>query len=225
LANRNFTNKQLFTFEVMPVLLSCNFIVDPANGNGLGLRSLKGEGIAAVYMHTSATPAALNPNPEAGIIMVQLSDCYNRYLSGFSGQVSPLGSSVTSTTAHDPAVITSLGTATLAQWQAVGLPKGVVPALGASFIPTSSATIGGGATVAPPTASLVDNIEIVGDPNQTLISQVALPPSQVQPIGQSVGGYLILQCLQDGALQTPATGSVIGLNFLLSNSSVQVLGQ
>jgi len=38
------------------VLIDANFVVDPSNGNGLGIRSLKGPGVQAVYMH--ATPAA-----------------------------------------------------------------------------------------------------------------------------------------------------------------------
>ena len=48
-------------------ILDCSFIVDSANPNGLGIRSLKGSGrVAKVFMHTSATPAAGNPNPVAG---------------------------------------------------------------------------------------------------------------------------------------------------------------
>src|SRR5580698_1169620 len=50
--------------------IDCNFIVDSSNGNGLGIRSLKGSGCASVYMHTSATPAAGNPNPASGYILV-----------------------------------------------------------------------------------------------------------------------------------------------------------
>jgi hypothetical protein len=217
MANRNWANGgKLWLMETAPVLLTCNFIVDPANGNGLGQRSLKGAAIEQVFMHTTATPLQGNPNPEAGVIVVQLQDNYNRYLGGFSGQVSPIGSPVTSTTATDPAVVTSLGTSTTANWLAVGFPRQYLntatqlPNIGATFIPTSSAAIGGGATVAPPTASGIDNIEVIGDPNQTIASS--------QP--QNVGAQLILQCMQDGVLTTPATGSVIGLSFLMSNSSV-----
>lgn len=38
-----------------PVLIDCNFIVDPANGNGLGIRSLKGSMVKNVFMHTTAS--------------------------------------------------------------------------------------------------------------------------------------------------------------------------
>src|ERR1700677_2888352 len=57
MANRNFSSNKLYQFESYPVLLSCNFIVDSANGNGLGLRSLKGPGIQAVYMNSASAPA------------------------------------------------------------------------------------------------------------------------------------------------------------------------
>ena len=46
---------RLYSFGAQPVLIDCNFIVDPANGNGLGIRSLKGQGVANVYMNTSAS--------------------------------------------------------------------------------------------------------------------------------------------------------------------------
>jgi hypothetical protein len=228
MANLNYLSKKLFQYEAYPVLLSCNFVVDPANGNGLGIRSLKGAGVANVYMHTSATAAGGNPNPAAGYIMVQLTQTYNRYLGGFQGAVTTLsGSPATSTTAHTTYVITALGTATLAQWQAKGLPTGVTPALGASFVATASGTIGGSATVdvASTAGSDYSYIEIVGDPNQTIISPVALQPSQVQPIGPSAGGYLNMRCMLDGSVATPATGSVISLSFYLSNSSILTQGQ
>src|SRR5580698_6062891 len=81
---------RLYSFAAQPVLIDCNFVVDSTNGNGLGIRSVKGQGVANVYMNTSATPAAGNPNPAAGYALVQLSANYNRYLGGFSGLVSPV---------------------------------------------------------------------------------------------------------------------------------------
>ena len=36
-------------------MLDCNFVVDATNQNGYGVRSLKGPGIFAVYMHTTAS--------------------------------------------------------------------------------------------------------------------------------------------------------------------------
>lgn len=214
MANR-YLNQFYYTFHKMPALVDCNFIVDSTNGNGLGIRSLKGPGIKAVYMHTTQTPAAGNPNPGSGVIVVQLQDNWFRYFGGFSGQVQPVsGTPLTATTANVAYVITSLGTATAAQWQAVGLPAGFVPAVGMAFIATASATIGGSATVEVSAAagSGIDHIEVLGDPNTTINTPAA--PSQI-----------ILQCFAGGTKTAPADGSVIGLSFYLSNSSVVVQGE
>src|ERR1017187_7071420 len=58
-------NRNFYSLHNFPVLLDCNFVVDSQNANGLGIRSLKGPGIAHVFMHT-AHPAENtgNPNPQ-----------------------------------------------------------------------------------------------------------------------------------------------------------------
>lgn len=219
--------------ESSPILVSCNFIVDSANGNGLGIRSLKGPLVQNVFMHTSASPGpgnsnpatpnviVTNPNPASGTIVVQLQDGFNRSLSGFNGIVSPVsGSPLTATVANTAYTIVSLGTATNAQWQAVGLPIGITPAVGASFIASSSATIGGSAAVeiAASAGSGIMSIETLGDPNQT----IAPNPSA----NQGFGAQFIVQCRNaSAAIAAPADGSVISLNFYLSNSSVSVQGE
>lgn len=212
--------------HVRPVLLDCNFVVDAPNGNGLGIRSLKGQGIANVFMHTSSSPGKgpngqLNPNPASGYILVQLSDNYMRYFGGFSGQVSPVsGTPLTATTAGLAYIIVSLGTASSAQWLAAGVPPGVTPAIGVSFIAKQSATIGGSAAVEVPAAagSGIDHIEVIGDPN------LSLGPI---PVGGSpnVGGWILLACENANALTAPANGSTIGLSFYLSQSNTFVAGE
>lgn len=54
MANRWFT-QFVSTLHKKPALIDCNFIVDSTNGNGYGVRSLKGAGVANVYMKTSAS--------------------------------------------------------------------------------------------------------------------------------------------------------------------------
>lgn len=56
MASRRYSSQFRFSFHKFPVSLDCNFIVDPSNGNGLGQRSLKTQGITNVFMNT--TPAA-----------------------------------------------------------------------------------------------------------------------------------------------------------------------
>ena len=307
MANRNFSSNKLYQFESYGVLLSCNFVVDHANNNGLGIRSLKGEGIRNVFMHTvpaatvfSATFAsgsnllttnaaamlnlyvgqtvtdtstsgniasgstitalnpltnvvtiskntlgasatlgdtmsavftagglnagATNPNPNSGIIMLQTADTYQRLLQAHTSIISPVGTPSTATVAGSLELITTLGTATLAQWQAVGLPVGVTPAVGVSFIPTSTATIGGSATVAPASTSGITCVEGYGDASSNNAVNPALPASQ--------GMYVYFQTLAATSSSTttliptaPADGSVIAIDLYLSNSSVAVKGQ
>jgi len=219
--------------HVKPLLLDCNFVVDSTNGNGLGIRSLKGPMIQNVFMHTTATPGAgnsspntpsvvvTNPNPTAGTILIQFQDNYNRSLSGFNAIVSPVsGTPLTATTAGTPVIIVSLGTATLAQWQAVGLPLGIIPAVGVAFVPTASATIGGSAAVevAAAAGSGVMSIETLGDPNTTNAPNPML--------NQGYGAYVIVQTRNNsGAIANPADGSVISLAFYLNDSSILIQGE
>lgn len=234
MANRNWASGgKIYSMHVKPVLLDCNFVVDSTNGNGLGIRSLKGPAVQNVFMHTSASPGAgnsnpatpgvsvLNPNPALGTIIVQLQDNYNRSFSGFNAIVSPIsGSPLTSTTANVANIIVSLGTATLAQWQAKGLPRGITPAVGVAFVASASGLIGGSAAVeiAAAAGSGVMSIETLGDPNLTL--------SPAPSASQGFGGQIILQVRdKTGALANPADGSVISIAMYLSDSSVQVQGE
>lgn len=206
-----------------PVNIYCNFVVDSTNGNGLGVRSVKSNGyVRNVFMHTSATPGAgtdgyVNPNPLAGDIIVQLKNNYNYYLGGSVGFVSPIsGTPLTATTAHNLYIIVSLGTATLAQWQAVGLPLGMTPAVGVSFVATASATIGGSAAVeVPATAgSGITNVEVQGDAHL----------NTSYPISSYGGIWVLSRCYASGVATAPANGSVCGMLFTFDASSVTIDG-
>ena len=69
--NRN-NGGRSYNYSIRPVKIDCNFVVDSADTGGLGIRLLKGSGVRNVYMHTSATAAAGNPNPAAGYALIQL---------------------------------------------------------------------------------------------------------------------------------------------------------
>lgn len=230
MANRFFQNAgHFYAPHVMPVLLDCNFIVDSANGNGLGIRSLKGQGIQAVYMNTSQTPAATNPNPAAGYCLVQFTDAYYRSFSGFDSRVTPVSGTPilvasAGTVASTTYVIVVVGTTTAAGWQSLGLPVGVTPAVGVAFVATATATATGtGAVeVAHANGCSFQTIETVGDPNTTL-----------SPVGIGAGfPYIILRFMGPTNSSTttpiavaPRDNSVISLGFYLSNSSVIVAGE
>lgn len=229
MANRNFASGgKIYSMHVSPVLLDCNFIVDADNTNGLGIRSLKGPAIQAVYMHSSiATPSALNPNPQNGVIVVRLSDNYNRIFNSVRANLSsPLsGSDVkidnSAMTAGVAYTITTLGNATAAKWRAIGVPAGVTAAVGVSFIAASNGGAGDTLTSrvqAVATSSTVSSIEVVGNPDLS----IAPAPSA----NQGYGGQIILICRDyAGAIVAPADEVKIGLQFYLSNSSIVVQGE
>lgn len=170
---------------------------------------------------TRPTPAGPTGGGSAGVIVIQLQDNYNKVLKGFKSIVSPVsGTPLTSTTAGTAVIIVSLGTATAAQWQAAGLPKGITPAVGVSFVPIASGLIGGGAAVeiASTTGSGITTIETIGDPNLS----VAPDPTQ----NQGFGAQIIMQARDyTGANAAPADGTVISLAILLNNSGVTVSGE
>jgi len=211
-----------------PILINCNFVVDSSNGNGLGIRSLKSNGwIRNVFMHTSATPGsnngALNPNPAAGYALVQFKQNFNIYLGGFSGFVSQLSGTPISISAgltvSNPYVITSVGTSSAANWQAVGLPMGLVPTVGQSFIATSSAAgVGTGVVQAPAAAgSGIQVVDVIGDPNQEISNS---------SIAANGGAYVLVRFLAatSSSVTTlvataPANNSVVGMTFYFDQSS------
>lgn len=215
-----------------PYLLNCNFIVDAANGNGLGVRSVKSNGwVRNVFMHTSATPGSndgvTNPNPAVGLCVVQFKQNFNYYLGGFSGYVSPIGSPTTSTvsglTVGAAYVITVLGTTTLSEWQTIGLQPGLTPTVGQAFIALATGT-GGSHTgkVGIPGVSGITSIEVIGDPNQSIANS---------SISANGGAYVLVQMLGATNSSTttliptaPAAGSVVGMSFLFDGSSVTIDG-
>jgi hypothetical protein len=225
-----------FTFNPhnKATVLDCSFIVDSTNGNGFGIRSLKKSGrISSVFMHTTVTPGTaanglVNPNPESGIIVVNLQDNYNTYLGGYSGFASPLsgsnisisGSSVL--TVGAPYVIVSLGTSTQANWVAAGLSPAIKAAVGVSFIAkiTGGGT-GTGIVQAPAaTGAGIDHMEVIGDANlMNNLTGYTVAGNPTSGVGSGIGMELILACFKNTALTAPTDNTVIGMNFYMNNSA------
>lgn len=142
-------------------------------------------------MYTSTTPTNMNSayvNPitvAGGNCLVIFKNNFNYYLGAHQIQVPPATStSTTSTTAGDPYVITALGTATLAQWQAAGLPQGWTPTVGQVFVATATGTIGGSAHVGIPGVPTAPILNVVGAPNTMLGNS---------NIGTNAGAQMLLQ--------------------------------
>lgn len=113
---------RFYSTLVRPVLIDCNFVVDSANSNGLGIRALKGAGVKDVFMYTSASAGRgnsglLNPMAQTasqGYALIQLQNNYARYCGGFQGFSSPLTGSnlainATALTVGVPYIITAVG--------------------------------------------------------------------------------------------------------------------
>lgn len=233
MANRNWASGgKIYSMHVQPVLLDCSFQVVPSNG--LGITTLKGPAIQNVFMTTSTTPSAgnsnpaspnvvvTNPDPATGFIVVQLQDPYQRLLGfDYSIQSPNSGSDVkidnSAMTAGVAYTITTLGNASAAKWIAIGVPRGVTPAVGVSFIAASNGGAGDTLTsrvqAVAAAGSGIDSIELVGSPD----ASISPDPAD----SQGFGAQLIFACRDvDGAIAAPATDSVISMKLYLSNSRV-----
>ena len=174
--------------------------------------------------HASETityQAAGNPNPAAGHIIVQFDDCFNRYFGGFSGFVAPVeGTAISSgLTLNAIYVIVLVGTTTLAQWQTAGLPIGITPAVGVAFVAAATSFSGTGKVEAS-LNSHIGSIELIGDPNQTIISSA----NAAIILGQSSPAYIICHTLGPKAVAFTATtdGSTGGLTAVSSLDGLYV---
>ena len=173
-----------------------------------------------VQLPTPATVAAGNPNPAPGYAWIHLKNNFNRYIGGFQGFVSPLsGSNVavnsTSLTLGQAYVIVSVGTSTLADWQAIGLPAGFTPTVGQSFIAIKSGNGSGSGQVQKPSQSGINAIEVVGDPNQMISNS---------SIAANAGAWLLVQFLSNSGVTAPLDNSVCGMQILMDGSSVTIDG-
>lgn len=187
--------KSYYTNVAKPQDVNLQFTVTPTNG--LGVTSLKSNGyVRNVFMHTSTTPSSndgyTNPNPANGFAVIQFTNNFNYYLNGFAQFQSPVTGSIkidnSALTIGTVYVISTLGDSTTAQWQAVGLPAGITPAVGVSFVATA---VGAGANtstsrVSTPTSSGIYGVELVGNPGVMLASN---------PIATSGGAWVLVQFL------------------------------
>jgi hypothetical protein len=205
----------LYTNVTKPMATWVQFTVTPTNGTGI--TSLKSNGYCNyAFMHTSTTPSATNgitnPNPPNGYAIIGLKNNFNAFL-GYRWNIAYPATSTgtTSVTANSVYTITALGTATTAQWQAVGLPAWLTPAVGQTFVATASQSIGGSATVGVPGVPNVSTCSLVGSADATIASS---------NIAQYGGAYLLLQF---GAASSTFTGDALAAHshaLLLKNAAV-----
>lgn len=174
-----------------------------------------------------------SPGPLAGFAQIKFKNNFNYYLGGFSGFVSTVQTSTkidnSVLTIGQAYVITTLGNATLANWQSIGVQPGFTPSVGMSFIATAVGVPGEANTstsrVMVPKPSGILSIEVIGDPTQTIANS---------SIASNAGAILIVQFLaptlstnaygQPMIPTAPQNGCVIGMSFWFDGSSVTVDG-
>lgn len=216
-----------YTLHTYPVQIDCNFTTSHSAASGI--TGLVGAGISAVYTSTSGS-SPITPAMADGDFLVQFQDCYNGlYAFDYSLQSSLSGTPivVTAAGAHLVAgtvyVITVLGTTTAANWVTIGVPIGITPAVGVSFVAAATgAGTGSGQVQIPAAAGTgITNIDILGNPNLTLQSSAA------KIGGGGSGAYMLLRTLGPTAAGNtapvatiPNNGTKIFLKFLLSNSRI-----
>lgn len=226
--------KALYTNITKPIVINAKFTVTATNG--LGVTSLKSNGyVNNVFMHTSTTPTEnngyTNPNPAVGFAWVQLKQNFNVYIGAQASILSPnSGSDVkidnSAMTAGQVYVITTLGNATLAKWQAIGVPVGITPAVGVSFVALSNGGAGNVLTsrVQVPSVSGVQIVEVIGNANTMVNSNIA------SNSGQWVMLQFLAPTISTGAYVSPmiptapAAGSIVSLQLVFDGSTVSIDG-
>lgn len=207
MANRSWANTgKIWAPHVFPVLLDCNITIGSTGAVG----TVVGPGIASV------TRLAV------GTYKILFQDDYNKLFGMEAALKAPVTGSNVAATALVPNTvyeITAMGTTTQANWETAGVPSGVTAAVGVAF--KAAATSSGNGTAKAIGASGISSVELVG-----------LPNTMMQNSGVNVGGYVIVQCVgpTDATTTTqiatdPASGSILFLQFYLSNSSVVVQGE
>lgn len=227
MANRAWMNfGHMYANLTSPAMVSCQLTVDSTAGEGLS--SLESNGYVKQAFMASGSPSPDNPNPQAGVIWLQLSDNYAKMINLISSIVQPLsGSNVPVHASGSPLTvgnaytITVLGTTTEAQWHSLGVPAGVKPAVGVNFIALLVGLGTGTGQVQVSDPSGISSIEIVPDPQQSLGPQGA----------SNQGAWIMLKCMAPTSSSVttpvataPADGSRINLTLLMDNSSVTVDG-
>lgn len=202
----------VYTLHDFPALVDCQFTVNSAVAGGIS--DLVGPGVADVFMAGDAVSG--EPDPNAGFIVIKLDDPYNGLYNCLASIDSPNGAEVSisasTMTAGNPYVISVLGSTTDAQWEAIGVPASVDPAVGVPFI--VNATFGSGTgEVKAASVSGIDSIEVVGLPDLSLKAS-----GDGIPVTGNVGSYLVLQCLKSAVVTAPANGSRIRVLLYLNNT-------
>lgn len=192
---------RLYSFGAQPVLIDCNFVVDSTNGNGLGQRGLKGQGVENVFMHTSA---AFTGTSHTSALIDGISGGTSSLVKGMPVQGSgiPVGATIASVLTSSSitlSVATTSSTTGSITYQGLG-PNGVAnpnPAVGLAWVQLSAnynRYLGGfGGAVSPVTGSslnidALDAALTIGQPYIiTSVGHPAAGTATIAPVADSSG--------------------------------------
>ncbi len=207
---RGMNGGRFYAFPSVPTLIDCQFTVQKADSGGLGITGLAGLGVNTVFMNTSASAGTgpngvVNPLAQAasdGLIKIQLANSYARILSLSMIVASPvtggnLAAGGSALTVGTPYIITVVGTTTQAEWEALGLDKGVVPAVGCSLVALATGSGSGSGQVKAVGFSGASNIEIISQSSPSANPQ--LHPLASGGLSPNIGAIILGKFISSSA--------------------------
>lgn len=204
MANRSFT-RSMYSLHAMPVALDCNVAIGATGAVG----TIAGTGISGIT------------RLDVGTYQIKLQDNYNRLYGLDATLQPPLTGSATDPHSETTGHVYQITTVGNTDWTTAGVPAGVTPAVGVAFLLAAQPATGTG-RVKTIGVSGIQCVEIVGVTNTTIAPSGAA----------NIGALITIQCL--GATSSsvttliptdPASGSVLYVQMLLSNSSLVVQGE
>lgn len=227
--------------------LDCNFVVDSTNGNGLGIRSLKGSGIANVFMNTSAAFTATYNN---SVNLTGIPGGTGSLVVGMPIQgtgipaLATIASIVSSSAITISAATTGGATTGSVTYQAIGSPNPEAGYILVQFTDNFYRYFGGYAGFVSPvsgtpilvttgvTAGLAYVIVSVGTTTTAQWNKLGVPVGTTPAVGVAFVAPVTTTATGSGAIEVPKVGGsgidhieVIGdPNQTLQTSGANVLG-
>jgi hypothetical protein len=153
----------------------------------------------------------------AGLFLIEFTDPYVRFLNSHFTIVEPANGTPVADGSFVVGTAYKIITLGNTLWNAAGLTTGIIPKVGTPFVATTVGGTGTG-TAAVSTPGLIQNMEVVGDP-QMQINQEAYPSLLVRAIGPTSAGVTTPISID------PPNGSFVYFDILLRNSGVKGTGE
>lgn len=209
MASRSFNQ---FLFSLIPGYTQLNAQFTVGSTGAVTTNSTQGSGIQSIVRLA------------AGTYRINLQDVYNRCLGVSCSIQSPVTGSTAAGSLNPTTVyvIATMGTTTQANWVTAGVPSNVTAAVGVSFL--CAATTSGNGTCSVPASSGDYGVEVIGNPNLTIIAS----PNNAGTLFP----YIDVQCMGPTDATHPApipvdpvSGSILKFMINLRNSSLKAKGE